>query len=138
MAIKMTYLLDTNIWLERLLDQDKSEEVDLFLSQISTDQLLISDFSLHSIGVILNRFGQNDVFIDFIDDVFIHGGVNIVSVPATSMHQVVDVIDQFNLDFDDAYQYIAAIKCDAVIISFDRDFDRTEKGRRTPSDILSE
>ena len=52
---KIRYLVDTNIWLERLLDQDKSEIVSKFLSTIPLDQIFISDFSLHSIGVIFSR-----------------------------------------------------------------------------------
>ena len=52
------YLVDTNIWLERLLDQAKSEEVGRFLSDTPPNQLIISDFSLHSIGVILDRLDK--------------------------------------------------------------------------------
>jgi predicted nucleic acid-binding protein len=40
------------------------------------------------------------------------------------------------LDFDDAYQYVAAGKYDAIIVSFDSDFDRTERGRMVPPQIL--
>jgi hypothetical protein len=44
----------------------------------------------------------------------------------------------FNLDFDDAYQYVAAEKHDLTLVSFDADFDRTDRGRKTPADILGE
>jgi len=44
-------------------------------------------------------------------------------------------MDEFKLDFDDAYQYIAAEKYDLTIVSFDSDFDRTTRGRKTPSEI---
>jgi hypothetical protein len=50
------YLVDTNIWLERLLDQEKSEEVGNFLTHTSSEQLFVTDFVLHSIGVILNIY----------------------------------------------------------------------------------
>jgi predicted nucleic acid-binding protein len=40
------------------------------------------------------------------------------------------------LDFDDAYQYVAADKHNLVIVSFDGDFDRTERGRKTPQAVL--
>jgi len=36
------------------------------------------------------------------------------------------------LDFDDSYQYAVAQKYSLEIISFDADFDRTEKGRKIP------
>jgi predicted nucleic acid-binding protein len=46
------------------------------------------------------------------------------------------VIKQFNLDFDDAYQYVAAEKHDLTIVSFDSDFERTGRGRKTPAEVL--
>ena len=60
------YLLDTNIWLERLLDQDKSEEVERLLNQVPTDQLLITDFSFHSIGVALSRLRRVEGLLRFV------------------------------------------------------------------------
>jgi hypothetical protein len=53
------YLLDTNIWLERLLGQARTGEVGQFLDEISADQLFITDFSFQSIGVILSPLGQD-------------------------------------------------------------------------------
>ena len=44
------YLLDTNIWLERLLAQAQAEVVGQLLDTVPTDQLLMSDFTLHSMG----------------------------------------------------------------------------------------
>lgn len=52
------------------------------------------------------------------------------------MHRVVEAMNRFNLDFDDAYQYIVAEQNEAVIVSFDRDFERTENGARLPLEIL--
>jgi predicted nucleic acid-binding protein len=52
------------------------------------------------------------------------------------MKAIVDVSHRFNLDFDDAYQYAVAEKRSLEIVSFDRDFDRTPRGRKTPTEIL--
>ena len=52
------------------------------------------------------------------------------------MHRLVAVMGQFELDFDDAYQYVAAEQTGAVIVSFDRDFDRAERKRQEPKAIL--
>jgi len=38
------YLVDTNVWLERLLEQERTEEVKRFLDSVSSDQLSITDF----------------------------------------------------------------------------------------------
>jgi hypothetical protein len=65
------YLLDTNIWLERLLDQAFAETVAQLLVRIPSDQLGITDFSLHSIAVVLNRLKEQSVFVTFIQDLFI-------------------------------------------------------------------
>jgi predicted nucleic acid-binding protein len=46
------------------------------------------------------------------------------------------VAERFNLDFDDAYQYTAAEKYDLTLVSFDSDFDHTERGRKTPAEVL--
>ena len=131
------YLVDTNIWLERLLDQERSTEAGGFLTLIPAEELLVSDFTLHSIGVVLDRLGQRAVFPRFVDDLFVQGGIELVAVQPEDMHHGVDVMDRFGLDFDDGYQYVAAEQLDAVVVSFDGDFDRTDRGRRTPAEILA-
>jgi predicted nucleic acid-binding protein len=42
------------------------------------------------------------------------------------------------LDFDDAYQYLAAEQEQATIVSFDKDFDKTGKGRQTPEQVIKQ
>lgn len=102
------YLLDTNIWLERLLAQSQSEVVGQLLDGLSSDQLLMSDFTLHSIGVILSRLGEGAVFIQFVQDVLIDGEVGLVGLAPAAMQQLVTVTGRYQLDFDDAYQYVVA------------------------------
>ncbi len=131
------YLLDTNIWLERLLGQAQSAVVGHLLARLSTEQMLMTDFTLHSLGVILNRLGQRAVFTVFVQDVIIDGGVALISLPPTAMPRVVAVMDQYGLDFDDGYQYVAAERDNVVIVSFDAHFDRTDRGRQTPAQILT-
>ena len=131
------YLLDTNIWLERLLGQAQSAVVGQLLDRLPTEQMRMTDFTLHSLGVILNRLGQRGVFTIFVQDVLIDGGVGLISLPATSMHRLVVVMNQFGLDFDDAYQYVAAERETVGIISFDADFDQTDRGRQTPAQVLT-
>jgi uncharacterized protein len=43
---------------------------------------------------------------------------------------------RFGLDFDDAYQYAIAGRYGLTIVSFDKDFDRTTKGRKEPAEIV--
>ena len=130
------YLLDTNVWLERLLEREHSDDVGELLDQIPSDQLRISDFSFHSICVILSRLKRTPTIVDFVEDVVIEGAVGTVSVSPEDTTAVISAMNGFKLDFDDAYQYVAAAQNDLVIVSFDNDFDRTTRGRKTPAEIL--
>ena len=132
------YLVDTNVWLERLLNQDKSDEVGKFLSRVPAGDLYLSDFTFHSICVVLTRLAKSSALLDFVQDVFVDGGVNLVSIKPHDTQDLVNVINAHNFDFDDAYQYLAAKQNDLILVSFDTDFDRIENARRAPGEILSE
>ena len=74
------YLVDTNVWLERLLNQNRADEVGRFLSEVSSHDLFITDFAFHSICVILTRLARSEALLDFVQDVFVEGAVNMVSI----------------------------------------------------------
>jgi uncharacterized protein len=131
------YLADTNIWLERLLGQANSDQVGQFLDQIPSNQIFITDFAFHSICVILTRLQSKAVLLDFVQDVFFNGAVTLISIKPEETQSLVDAMDKYNLDFDDAYQYVAAEQNNLVIVSFDNDFDRTVRGKKTPAEILT-
>ena len=132
------YLVDTNIWLERLLDQDRSEEVGDFLKRVANDRLYLTDFTLHSIGIILLKLGDAETFSRFVQDVLIDGTVRLVGLQPDDMTSVVNAAGKYRLDFDDAYQYAASARFKFQIVSFDSDFDRTDRGKRLPEEIESE
>ena len=126
------YLVDTNIWLERLLDQARSQEVGDFLQRIPND---LTDFTLHSIGIILIKLAEPATFSSFVQDVLITGAVRLVGLQPEDMTRVIAAAGKYKLDFDDAYQYAAADKFDFEIVSFDSDFDRTDRKRKMPGEI---
>lgn len=128
-----SYLVDTNVWLERMLDQERSDDVGRFLSSTPSDRLYITDFALHSIGLILTRLQQSDDFNRFVQDVLINGSVGLVRLTPSELAQMTSVINRYSLDFDDAYQYVAAKRYSLELVSFDADFDRTDLIRLTPS-----
>lgn len=133
---EMKLLLDTNIFLEIILEQEKEQEARNLLSKENEYEFSVTDFSVHSIGLLLFQQKQHQIFLEFLKDVFIEGRVFIHKLNAEDMKEVVLVAQRFNLDFDDAYQYAVAEKYGLIIISFDADFDRTEQGRKTPIEAL--
>ncbi len=131
----MRLLVDTNIFLEVLLAQTRANEAKELLGKNDTHDFFISDFSLHSIGLILFRRNQADAFHDFLSDMITGAGTTVALLQPDEMSVVADHAANFNLDFDDAYQYAAAEKYDLTIVSFDRDFERTTRGRVEPAAI---
>jgi predicted nucleic acid-binding protein len=130
------FLVDTNIWLELLLEQEKAEEVKNFLQNRESRELAITEFSLYSIGIILNKFGKIAVFKDFITDTIIKSSVNRICLNANQLKSCADTMKKFSLDFDDSYQYVAAIHYNCTLVSFDSDFDGTDLIREIPTKYL--
>ena len=129
------YLVDTNIFLETLLAQDRAAEVQSFLHSIDLNIIFMTDFSLYSIGIILFRLKKFALFISFLEDIVVNG-IDILSLDPEDLKTLDQPVQKFNLDFDDAYQYTVAEKYDLQLISFDKDFDRTERNRKEPIEIL--
>jgi uncharacterized protein len=103
------YLIDTNIWLEELLGQERA--------------------------LICSRLNVDNVFKIFTEDVLLRSGVELVHLSPFEILEVSDLCERYDLDFDDAYQYAVAALYDADIVSFDRDFDKTPQGRKDPVNV---
>ena len=132
----MKALLDTNIFLEIILSQEKADEAKNLLLKSEQHEFFITDYSLHSIGLLLFRRKQHEAFRAFLDDVLVNGGIGLLSLLPDDMDSVISASQNFGLDFDDAYQYAIASRHDLVLVSFDTDFQRTDRGHKTPSQIL--
>lgn len=115
------FLVDTNIFLEILLKQDKNEDCKKFLDN-NIGNLNITDFSLHSIGVILFRYGKEEIFQKFIEDVL--PITKLLALPVELYREVVIVRKRLDLDFDDAYQYNMAKYYELKVVTMDKDFER--------------
>lgn len=131
----MRLLIDTNIVLEILLAQDKAREAEALLRKTDEHEFYITDYSLHTIGLLLFRRGQHDVFRQVLEDLILRARTVVASLPAEEVETLIRTAGEFDLDFDDSYQYAVAEKYGLSIVSFDSDFDRTERGRKTPADF---
>jgi predicted nucleic acid-binding protein len=131
------YLLDTNIWLERLLGQPKANQVGHLLGLIPSDEIFISDFAFHSLCVILIRLKKQQALLNFAQDLFIDGDVSLVSIPPDKTPDLIKAMKRYKLDFDDAYQYLAAKLHGLTLVTFDKDLKRRPLGGRTPAQIIA-
>lgn len=75
------YLLDTNIFLEYILSRLRVDEVRDFFRRADLTSLHISDFSLHTIGVLYLREHKPREFILFVDKDIIASGISVLSLP---------------------------------------------------------
>ncbi|NJE05700.1 PIN domain-containing protein [Thermococcus sp. M36] len=126
------YLVDTNVFLEILLDQENADNAERFLRETPPSELAVSDFSVYSIGIILFRQKKHGVFREFVEDVLLRGGLSLLRLTPFDFESLVEASRKFHLDFDDAYQYTLARKYGLRIVSYDSDFDATDIGRVTP------
>jgi len=120
----MKYLLDTNIFLEILLKQDKSEKCKLFINDNEGD-ICITDFALHSIGIILFQNNLFDAFNLFIKN-FI-SRIYILTLDKSSYSVISRLANKYKLDFDDSYQLTIANEFNLTFITLDSDFINLSK-----------
>jgi predicted nucleic acid-binding protein len=115
------YLVDTNIFLEILLKQEKSNNCKDFLDK-NVGQLYISDYSLHSIGVILFRQNEDALFSKFLNDTLTK--LDTISLPKNQYKEVVNNRVKQKLDFDDAYQYTLCKHYGFDLVTMEQDFKK--------------
>lgn len=130
------YLLDTNIWLELLLDQEKAIEVKEFLNFIKDSEIYISSFSLYSICIFLSKLQKYDTLVKFIKDLTVNN-VEIININLFEINNLIEIEKIYDLDFDDAFQYYVSESNKLILISYDKDFDKTPQGRIIPGNIMS-
>ena len=119
----MPFLFDTNIFLEILLDQDKKSLAKKVLTD-NIKEIFISDFSLHSIGIILLKQKKFVVFNAFLSDIVPHA--TILSLPKNKYTDLNVFSEKHSMDFDDSYQVLTAKEYNLDIITMDEDFKRAK------------
>ena len=115
----MNCLVDTNVFLEILLNQAGRKKCETFL-QGEQGAAWISDFTLHSIGVLLFRQKRPELFDKFAADTLPQ--FTILSLSETGYSQLAEVNTRHGLDFDDAYQFAVARENNLTIATQDKDF----------------
>jgi predicted nucleic acid-binding protein len=113
------YLVDTCVFLEIKLNQAKKEICKTFLRN-HAGLLHISDFSLHSFGIILCSYNLEDSFQHFVRRFL--PNLCLLHLPEEIYSHIVSTKARLNLDFDDTYQYLIAKHHGLTIVTLDSDF----------------
>lgn len=62
----------------------------------------------------------------------VNSSLTMIGLASDELELVIENSERFSVDFDDAYRCAVAGTYDLTIVSFDKDFDRTERGRKPP------
>jgi len=135
---KKAYLIDTNIFLELILNRAFKNDCARLLKEVENGNLeaYVSSFSIHSIEVILSNFNKQKELKIFLSSIIDFEGLSVYS---TNIEEELGAIEEMEkgLDFDDALQSFITKKLKASIVSYDRHFDNIKGLKRVmPSDIL--
>ncbi|MFB6158838.1 MAG: type II toxin-antitoxin system VapC family toxin [Candidatus Nanohalobium sp.] len=131
------YLIDTNVFLELLLDQEKADECEKLLGKILEGRVnaAATEFTIHSVqGTLADNPETIKRFLESVNST-----INI-QILETEMEEEI-IISQYSkessLCFDDALQYTVAQRENIEkIISYDTDFDNTDLKRVEPEELL--
>ena len=132
------YLIDTNIFLEILLEQEKAEDCSLFLQKVRKGNIkaVVSTFSIHSISVILSSLGKFTELEEFLSDIEYFKGLSIFNTTITQEIEITKLAQKEKLDFDDALHFWIAKNFNLKIVSFDKHFDKLRIKKVEPSEII--
>ena len=127
-------MVDANVLLELLYKRDRWEECRDFLNKVKAGAVKshVLHFTLHGVSAIL---GDPKLVSRFLSEITTWRGLTVVDLPIEEEVVASDLASSLGLDFDDGLQYYYAKKAGLRIVSFDRDFDRTDVERVEPKDV---
>jgi len=128
------YLIDANVLLELLYKRDKWKECYDFLNKVKAGIVKshVLHFIIHGISAIL---GNSKFVSKFLSEIATWRGLVVVDLPIEEEILASDLASSMGLDFDDGLQYYYAKKAKLQIVSFDRDFDKTDVKRIEQKDV---
>jgi len=126
-------LIDTNIFLEVLFKQDKTEECKTLLYRIvkGEKEAMITDFSIDSIIIVLESKSKKNEISVFLKSLLGYKGLKVHPVSLGEKIFAAELMKKYALDFDDSIQVASALSNNInEIVSFDGGFDRIKEIKR--------
>ena len=133
------FQIDSSVILEMLLGQERADECIQFFNEVIAKEtpLRITVFSLYSVEIIMCANHLYAKLKEFLDKIETNSRLSLYATTRDDEREVIQLVQTSRLDFDDALQYYVAKKTGAHLVSYDKDFDRTDIRRVTPEEILT-
>lgn len=133
-------LLDTNIFIEHYLKQERADECLPLLNAVARGdyEASMTRFALHSIEFNLDRRGYTDELLICLNDLREAIGLSVYDTTLEEDLAIVALTKKLPLDFDDTLHYYVAKQHNFVLVSFDHNFDQTDIARVEPAAILEQ
>lgn len=118
-------IVDANVFLEVFLDQARAEACLSFLRRVEQGamQAFVTDFTLHSLAILLERHGQGERLPEVFFALSAFKGLTLLQASVVEHGVIAMFANRSRLDFDDAYQAYFALRLGVPVVSFDRHFD---------------
>lgn len=135
--------IDANIFLEVLLDQEKSSECQEFLQKVLRGEIraMASDFTVDGVLLAMERNGLRwKSMKNFLISLMAYKNLIFYSPTISDKIAAAELMQSRSLDFEDSLtlQCAVAAQCKGLV-SFDSDFNRIKEMKKyTPGEILKE
>ena len=129
-------LLDTNTFLELLLDQKRATECEELLQRISRGKTesAVTHFTVHAVETVI---GDAKSLTAFLGNLEHSSGLSIYDMNVSDELTAALIMEKIGLDFDHTLQYYVAKKLGVdALVSFDKHFDKVDIRRLEPRDLL--
>lgn len=135
------YLIDANIFLEVELGQKKGESARRLLTRFEKGELsgYISDFHIDAIVIVMENYDKTGKEIAiFLSSLLKYRGLSVIDISLSSKINATEIMDIYNLDFDDALIFQCMKEKNLVgLISYDTHFDKIDFiDRITPDKLI--
>lgn len=135
------YLIDTSVFLEIELNQEKKDDAREFLLKILQNKIkaITPDFNIDSTVIIMqNKKAKLEDIKKFLMGIVAYEGLTIYEVNLVDRILITKIMEKYKRKYDDALNYFVMKSLGIKeIVSFDRDYDGLPGITRiTPGDVL--
>ena len=125
--INPTYFIDSNVFLELELDQERADECEVFLNKVGRGlvRAVITGFHIDGILIIMENYGKSsDDLKTFLSSLLGYKGLEVYLLSLIDRISATKWMNEFNLDLDDAIAYHVMKRFNIdKIVSYDKHFD---------------